>query len=68
MAEGMEDDILSIEVVSQAVVAPADSPLALARCDSCELLDLLLSLAVARVCAKSGQQVLESIHQDRIAL
>ena len=67
MAEGVKDDSVSVNVVSQTVVAPADAPLPLAGLQPCELLNLVLSAAVVRVLAEDEQKVVQRLDEGGIA-
>ena len=49
MAEGMQHNFASIDIVAWAIVVPADAPLPLAGLQSSKLFDLMLAAAVVGI-------------------
>jgi len=55
MPEGMQNNLALDNVVTQPVLAPANSPLAVPRPHSGKLLDIVLSRAVVRILLERGE-------------
>ncbi len=59
MTEGVQDNILSEDIVPQPVVAPSGAPLSFPRPQPREFLDVVLPAAVVRVLLKNNQELRE---------
>ena len=65
MSEGMQYDFASKNIVTQAVVSPAHTPLSFSRLQAGEFLDLVPSAAVVGIVAETLNQFFEGADQGR---
>jgi hypothetical protein len=65
VAEAVQDDFPAKDVVSQAVISPADPPLSLAEFGPGQLLDIVLPSPIVGVISENAQQLLQCSHQRR---
>ena len=59
----MKDNFAPEDVVPEAILAPPDAPLPLARLQSCQFLDRMPPGAAVRIFRENTYQVLKSIQQ-----
>jgi len=63
VAEGIQDNVSFDDVISEAVVADADTPLPLPRGHAGEFPDVMLSIPVVRVDSEHGPHFFEHGHE-----
>src|ERR1035441_1483653 len=68
MAEGMQHDLVSKNVVAQAVVSPPNAPLPFSGFQASELLDLVPPAAVVGIVAEDFNQLFEGVDEGRVSL
>src|SRR5437588_5411876 len=66
MPEGMQHDFVSKDIVTQAVVSPAHTPLSFSRLQAGEFLDLVPSAAVVGIVAETLNQFFEGADQGGV--
>jgi hypothetical protein len=68
MAKRMEDHLGVEDVIAQAILSPANTPLSLPRSYFHQLLDLMLTAAIVRVLLKNCLQLFEGSQQLYVSL
>jgi hypothetical protein len=58
VAEGVKDNFIAKDVISEAVISPADPPLSLAGFEPGQLLDVVLPGPVVWVISEKAEQLL----------
>ena len=66
MAEGVKNDVASVDVVPQPVVTPMDAPLTFARFQAREFLNCVLSRTIVRILAKDRQKIVHRLPDGRL--
>jgi hypothetical protein len=68
MAEGMEHDFASENVIAQAIIAPPNTPLSFSRLQAFQFLDGMQARASVRIFREDGDESLECIQEFGVSL